>query len=295
MTAQDLVPIGQSVKSDPYTTLGVPRTASEDDIKKAYRAKAKALHPDLHPGDEQKSEAFKRVSAAFDILGDKDKRSRFDRGEIDGEGNERAPEYAEGFGGFGGAHPGAGDGAGEPFEDLLSGLFGQRRRTGPVRGRDLRYTITIPFEEAVTGAKRRLTMADGKTLDVDIPAGIETGKTLRLRSQGQPSPTGGPPGDALIEITVSASTVWTREGDDLRMTVPIALETAVLGGKADIRTPSGVVTLKVPAGSNTGTVLRLKGKGIQRPNRPGNLFARLELRLEDPSDPALRSFLEKQR
>ncbi len=301
---------------DPYTLLGVPRTASEDEIKKAYRAKVKALHPDLHPGDEAKAARFKQVSRAFDIIGDKAKRARFDRGEIDAEGNERASAFGPGGhggpGGFGrpgeaGRRAGMGGAGGpfgpsgaapDPFEDILSGLFGQgrgNRRTGPVRGRDIRYTITIPFEDAVTGGKRRLTMADGKTLDVDIPAGIEDGVTLKLRSQGQPSPSGGPPGDGLIEVHVTPSKIWTREGDDLRMAAAVPLATAVLGGKIDVRTPTGMVTLKVPAGSNTGTVLRLKEKGVQVRNRPGNLFVRLEILLDDPEDPALRNFLQKGR
>jgi len=296
------------VSKDPYTLLGVPRTASEDDIKKAYRAKVKALHPDLHPGDTAKAEQFKQVSRAFDILGDKKKRARFDRGEIDADGNERVSPFGAGgpggFGGYGGAGRGPGMGGpggmggmgGDPFDDILSGLFGQgrgKRRTGPVRGRDIRYTITIPFEDAVTGGKRRLTMADGKTLDVDVPAGIEDGMTLKLRSQGHPSPSGGPPGDGLIDVHVTPSKLWTREGDDLRMSAAVPLATAVLGGKIDVRTPSGPVTLKVPAGSNTGTVLRLKDKGVQVRNRPGALYVRLEIVLDDPADPALRNFLQK--
>jgi len=209
-----------------------------------------------------------------------------------------------GFGGYGGAGRGPGMGGpggmggmgGDPFDDILSGLFGQgrgKRRTGPVRGRDIRYTITIPFEDAVTGGKRRLTMADGKTLDVDVPAGIEDGMTLKLRSQGHPSPSGGPPGDGLIDVHVTPSKLWTREGDDLRMSAAVPLATAVLGGKIDVRTPSGPVTLKVPAGSNTGTVLRLKDKGVQVRNRPGALYVRLEIVLDDPADPALRNFLQK--
>ncbi|MEM7766437.1 MAG: DnaJ C-terminal domain-containing protein [Pseudomonadota bacterium] len=292
------------MSNDPYTLLGVPRTANDDDIKKAYRAKVKALHPDLHPDDPAKAEQFKHVSRAFDILGDRQKRARFNRGEIDGEGNERAspfgPGGTSGYAGAGTArgHAGSAGMGGEPFDDILSGLFGQgrgRRRTGPARGRDIRYTITIPFEDAVTGGKRRLTMADGKTLDVDIPAGVEDGVTLKLRSQGQPSPSGGPPGDGLIDVRITPSQIWTREGDDLRMTMPVSLETVVLGGKIDVRTPTGMVTMKVPPGSNTGTVLRLKEKGVQIRNRPGSLFVRLEIVLDDPGDAGLRDFLDKRR
>lgn len=284
---------------DLYKVLGVSQTASDEDIKKAYRQLVKTLHPDLHPGDEAKANRFKEVSGAFDILGDPEKRQRYDRGEIDAEGNERAPFETGGFGpggfeqgGFGARHAGA---QGDPFDDILSGIFGgtrTRRRTGPVKGRDLRYSVEIAFEDAVTGARRRMTMADGRSLEVDIPAGISDGQTLRLKSQGQPSPSGGPPGDALLKVEVRPSEIWTREGDDLRMTQPVPLKTAVLGGKLDVRTPSGTVTLKVPPGSNTGSVLRLKNKGVQRPSAPGNLYVRLEIVLDDPEDEALREFLK---
>ena len=277
---------------DPYKTLGVPRTASEAEIRSAYRRKAKELHPDLHPDDEAKAEAFKRVSAAWDILGDKEKRAKFDRGEIDAEGNARGPfsqgGFRQGGGGPFGAH-------GDPFEDILSGMFGggrSRRGPGPRKGRDVRYTVEIDFADAVTGARRRMTMADGKTLDVAIPGGVESGQTLRLKSQGQESGFGGPPGDALLEVTVRPSTVWSRDGDDLRMAAAVSLETAVLGGSVELATPTGPVTLKVPAGSNTGRVLRLRGKGVKKGARTGDLLARLEIVLGDPEDSALKSFLK---
>lgn len=282
------------MSGDLYSVLGVPRTASDEDIKKAYRQLVKTLHPDVHPGDEKKADRFKKVSAAFEILGDPEKRKRYDRGEIDDEGQERAPFGAGGYGsgGFGAGHGGM---HGDPFEDILSGIFGgarTRRRTGPIRGRDLRYSVEIDLADAVTGARRRMTMADGRSLDVEIPAGITDGQTLRLKSQGQPSPAGGPPGDALLKVRILPSRLWTRDGDDLRMAQPVPLKTAVLGGKLEVRTPSGPVTLKVPAGSNTGTVLRLKGKGVQKPGAPGHLYVRLEIVLDDPHDEALKAFLK---
>ena len=285
---------------------GVDRSASEAEIKKAHRRKAKDLHPDQNPDDPKKLEAFKQVSQAWDILGDKEKRAKFDRGEIDGDGNPTG-FGAGGYPGGGGGFPGGGGqrwesrGAGnpfggaqgDPFEDILSGMFGggRSRRSGPVKGRDVRYRVTIDFADAVTGARRRMTMADGTALDVNIPAGIESGQTLRLKSQGQASPNGGPPGDALLEVEVTASKVWERDGKDLRMTVPIDLKIAVLGGSVEVKTPSGPVTLKVPAGSNTGSQLRLRGKGVQT-STPGNLYARLEIVLDDPKDEGLKAWAE---
>ena len=210
---------------DPYQTLGVTKSASTEEIRKAYRKKAKELHPDLHPNDEKKANAFKEASAAFEILSDDSKRAQFDRGEIDADGNPTGFAGAGGGygGGFGGGFRQHGSSfQGDPFEDILSGMFGgQRRRAGPRKGVDIRYRVDISFEDSVLGAKRQMTMADNKSLNVSIPPGVATGQILRLKSQGEPSQTGGPPGDALLELHVRPSKTWTREGSDLRMSAPV--------------------------------------------------------------------------
>lgn len=276
-----------AMSKDLYKTLGVSRTASDDEIRRAYKRKAKESHPDLHPGDAKKADAFKSASAAYEILGDKQKRSQYDRGEIDGDGNPR------GFGGhqgFGGGQT-AGGFQGDPFEEILSGMFGGgRRRPGPRKGNDIRYRVEIAFEDTVTGARREMTVADGRALNVSIPPGIETGQTLRLKSQGKPSKGGGPPGDALLEIIVRPSKIWTRDGNDIRMTVPVPLKTAILGGQVEVNTPMGSIALKIPEGSNSGAVLRLRSKGVQIPGKTGHLYARLEIQIENPKDPGLRDW-----
>lgn len=290
---------------DPYAVLGVSKTASDDEIKSAYRKKAKELHPDLHPGDAAKAERFKKASAAFAILGDKDKRARFDRGEIDADGNPRGfagagPRHSSG--GFGGGFGGAGSGpfgggassGPDPFEDILSGIFGgsRKRNPGPRKGKDIRYRIEVSFADAVAGARRRMKMSDGRSLDVGIPPGLEDGQTLRLKSQGEASLYGGAPGDALLEVKIKPSKVWRREGNDLHMDVPVDLKTAVLGGVVDVETPSGPVSMKVPEATNTGAVLRLRGKGVQTKEGPGNLYARLMITVSDPKDAALKKFVK---
>lgn len=276
------------LSGDPYTTLGVSRSASESEVKKAYRRKAKDLHPDQHPGDEAKADAFKRVSSAYEILGDSTKRAQYDRGEIDADGQPRGFAHA-GRGPMGGQQA-------DPFEDILSGIFGgggrARRRPGPRKGRDVRYRIEVDFSDSITGARRRVKMANGHDLDVNIPPGVESGQTLRLKSQGHPSQYGGPPGDALVEVSVNDHSRWRREGDDVHMPVPIGLETAVLGGVVEIETPSGLLNLRVPAGSNTGATLRLRGKGVQRSAKQGHLYARLEIVLDDPKAEELRKFVQ---
>jgi DnaJ-class molecular chaperone len=276
---------------DPYSILGVSSSASDGEIKRAYRKKAKALHPDQHPGDTAKAEAFKLISAAYDILGDSAKRAQYDRGEIDGDGNPR------GFQGRGGGY-GGGEHGSDPLEDMLSGIFGGggrgRRGPGPRKGRDVRYRVEVDFADSIMGARRRMKMSDGQPLDINIPPGVETGQTLRLKSQGQASPYGGPPGDALVEISVKSHKIWIRDGDDVRMAVPISLKTAILGGIVEVETPSGPLSLRVPEGTNTGAVLRLRGKGVQRSAKAGHIYARLEIMLEDPKDIALRDFVKTQ-
>ncbi|MEL7480068.1 MAG: J domain-containing protein [Pseudomonadota bacterium] len=279
---------------DLYSILGVTKSASADEIRRAYKQRAKDLHPDLHPNDSSKADRFKQVSAAYEILSDGDKRRQYDSGQIDERGEPKGFSGSGWPGGNPGGYQQAGGFQGEAFDDILSGLFGGgRRRPGPERGADMRYRVEIAFEDAVQGAKRDMTMADGKTITVSIPAGIETGKVLRLKSQGRPSRTGGPPGDALLEVVVRDSEIWTRDGDDLRMAVPIPLSIAVLGGAVEVQTPSGPITLKVPEGSNTGAVLRLRNKGVQKSGKPGHLYARLEINIENPKDPDLRAWAKK--
>jgi len=264
---------------DLYQILGVQRNATQDEIRRAYKRKAKDLHPDLHPDDDEKLSQFKRVTAAYEVLGEAEKRQQYDRGEIDSDGQPKNHSAGPGFGGgF----------QGDPFEDILSGMSGNgRRRAGPQKGRDIRYRVEIDFTDAVNGARREMKMADGRVLNVTIPAGIETGQSLRLKSQGQAGRMTGLPGDALLEIVVRDSPVWQRDGQDIRMTRPVPLQTALLGGQIEVSTPSGEVTLKIPKGANTGTVLRLKGKGVQLRSAPGHLYVRLEIMIEDPADPAL--------
>lgn len=299
--------------ADPYETLGVTKTATADDIRKAYRKAAKASHPDLHPGDAAAEARFKAINAANELLSDPEKRGRFDRGEIDAEGQPVMPErpyyrdYADaGRGGarysaggpFGGAGAGgAGQGGMDPeeFGDIFGSFFrDQAAREGsrPRRGRDRQYRLDVPFVTVVTGATERLTLPDGRTLDVQIPPGLEDGQVLRLRGKGEAGANGAEDGDALIAVSVFPHPFYRRDGRDLVMDLPVTFAEAVLGGKVPVPTPKGVVALTVPPRSDAGTRLRLRGRGIGEGKgvAAGDLYVVLTL-VTGPVDGALEEFL----
>jgi len=286
------------VAGDPYQELGVARTASPAEVRKAFHKLAKELHPDKNPGDKAAEERFKRVSAAFDLLGDAEKRAKFDRGEIDADGREQF----RGFGGRGGQGGGGPGGFGGRFEgadlddifDIFGGFGGGGRARGPGRGQDIRARMEISLEESITGGHRRIAFSDGRTLDVSIPKGAADGQTLRLKGQGAPGRQGGQAGDALIEMIVAPHPVYRREGADLHMDVPVSVPDAVLGGKVSVQTPDGAVNLTVARGSNSGQILRLKGRGAfdARTAKRGDLFARLVVALPSEPDAELETFCE---
>jgi DnaJ-class molecular chaperone len=297
--------------ADPYKTLGVATGASADEIKKAYHKLAKKLHPDVNPGNKRVEQQFKEASAAYDLLSDADKRRRFDAGEIDDNGNPR------GFGGWGSSARtgGAGAGAGarrgpraadvgidDSFaDDLFRDFFnfgrggGQQRPGVKMRGADVTYKAEVAFLEAARGAKKRLTLSDGKTLDINIPPGTLDGQSLRLKSQGLPGQGGAPNGDAYVEIAVKPHAYFEREGNDILLECPISLEEAVLGGQITVPTIDGNVSLKVPKGSNTGTQLRLKGKGVSDPKTGlrGDQYVRFVIVLPRQMDADLEQAVER--
>jgi DnaJ-class molecular chaperone len=285
--------------ADPYTTLGVKKEASQDEIQKAYRRLAKKLHPDLNPGNKQAEEKFKEVSAAYDLVGDVEKRARYDKGEIDASGAERPQQryyrdFAEGGSQYT-SDAGFADFAGA--DDILSQIFGHEGRTNiRMRGSDAHYRLELDFLDAINGGKRQITLPDGSVLDVNIPAGTRDGQVLRLRGKGRPGIGGGPPGDALVEIEVRPHRIFTRKGDDIHVDLPISLSEAVLGGKVTVPTPTGSVTMTVPKWSNTGTVLRLKGKGVPRVDgSKGDELVMLKVMLPETPDPELEKFVAQWR
>ena len=303
---------------DPYQILGLSRSASADDIKKAYRKLAKEHHPDLKPGNAGNEERFKEISAAYTLLSDPDKRARFDRGEIDGSGQDRhhgfgARSHAySGGGGRGRAYSGGADDSFFGGEDWFSDLFGGGRRRGSgsgggqsgagpsgggpkARGSDIAYSVTVPFIEAALGAKRRINLSNGKSIDVTVPPGTEDQQKLRLKGQGLPGVGGFGAGDAIVEVHVEAHPFFTRQGADIHVEVPITLNEAVLGATIRVPTVSGPVAVKVPPGANTGSTLRLRGKGVmnQATKQAGDQYVKLKVVLPDPPDAELVKFIEE--
>lgn len=299
------------MSSDPYKTLGVSTSASQAEIKKAYRKLAKSLHPDLHPDDPGKQAEFQAVSAAYDILGDAEKRRRFDAGEIDATGQERADHryYHQYAGQDAGARydPGQRSGFGQGFgagreadySDIFADLFGQTGRRGGAardvhaRGNDLRYHLDVEFLDAALGSRRAVTMPDGKSIEISVPAGVRDGQTLRLRGKGGPGIGHGPAGDALVTITVRPHPVFVREDDDIEIELPITFDEAVLGAKVDVPTIYGSVSMSIPKGASSGQRLRLKGKGITRGETAGDQTVRLRIVLPRTIDAEMVALAER--
>ena len=294
---------------DPYKLLGVPKSATDAEIRKAYRALAKKLHPDVNPGNEQAANRFKEISAAYTLLTDKKMRAQYDSGQVDASGQQQNPFGGQGFGGgfqntgFGGQGFGGKAGGQDDMADLFSSLFGMNmgRQTGgprrqgygqarpqPKKGADIRYKLTLTFLEALKGGKKRIKTKDDDAVNITIPEGVVDGAVLRLRGKGRAGVNGGRAGDAKVEITVKPHKYFTRDGQNLRLTLPITLKEAVLGAKVTIPMPTGSVSLNIPAGTNSGKILRLKGKGIGG----GDLLVTPQITLINASDPALKDWAE---
>ena len=299
---------------DLYQRLGLKRGASEAEIKKAYRSLAKQLHPDRNKDNPNAAKRFAEVTHAYDLLSDKDKRARYDRGEIDEEGNPKMP-FGSGFGGYGGGGAGQQSGAGfENFNfggaegadlsDLFEGLFGgsaggrgggpfsgfRQRARAPQKGADVAYRLKIPFEDAVGLKPQRITLADGKTIDLKLPQGVEDGTRIRLAGKGEEGPGGR--GDAIVTGGVAPHRFYSRDGTNIRLKLPITLKEAVLGSKVKVPTPEGPVMLTVPKGTSSGKVLRLKGRGfVARDGKRGDQLGGVEIDLP-PDDAELQRFAE---
>jgi len=291
--------------ANPYETLGVAPNASQDDIRKAYRKAAKETHPDLNPGEPEAEERFKEINAAYDIIGDADKRKRYDDGEIDETGVERQPErhfyreYAEAdpntrYSGRGASAGERGNGSADFDYDLFTDLFRGRGEGGNFRmpPQDVRYALGIDFLDAVNGTQKVVAMPDGKTLDITIPAGINDGQVLRLKGQGLPG-SDGKPGDAYVEISVRPHSSFKREGHDILSTLPISLGEALNGASVHVETVDGAVDVKVPKGAKEGTKLRLRGKGVSRDKAGGRGDQLVEIHIVPPegADEALAQFM----
>ncbi len=283
----------------PYEVLGVGKNATQKDIQSAYRKLAKKLHPDLNPGDKDAEERFKAVSAAYALLGDEEKRGKYDRGEIDETGAETPPrqyyrDYAS-AGATGGRYEGN-----QSFsdfgnvDDIFSGFFSQRGRQQGGKGRDAYFSMELDFLEAANGTKKQISLPDGPPIDLTIPPGTRDGQTLRLRGKGEPGHGGAPAGDARIEIRVRPHSFYRQDGDDVRYEIPISLTEAVLGGKIRVPTLDGAVNVTIPPHSNTGKTLRLKGKGLHKPGGGhGDAYVTLQVVLPQTPDHELTAFAER--
>jgi DnaJ-class molecular chaperone len=301
---------------DLYQRLGVKRGASEAEIKKAYRSLAKQLHPDRNKDKPDAAKRFAEVTHAYDLLSDKDKRARYDRGEIDEDGNPKMP-FGSGFGGYSsGAGPQPGGGAGfEGFDfptgdsadlsDLFEGLFGAatrnrgptgfsgfgRRSRAPQKGADVAYRLKVPFADAVALKPQRITLADRKTIDLKLPQGVEDGTKIKISGKGEEGAGGR--GDAIVTIEITPHRFFRREGNDIRLELPVTLKEAVLGAKVKVPTPEGPVMLTIPKGTSSGKVLRLKGRGFAaKDGKRGDQLVSIEIDIP-PDDAALQQFTEQ--
>lgn len=293
---------------DPYDVLGVPRNAPEADVKKAFRKLAKQWHPDTNKGDQRAKEKFAELNTAYEILGDKDKRAQFDRGEIDAEGKPRFQGF-EGFrpgGGPGGGgfdfnfrqgHPGqdAGFDPSDIFADLFGGGGRRRRSAAPPQGEDIRVEVTIPLADAAKGSKARVALPNGRTVEVTIPAGVTDGQVIRLKQQGEPSQFGGKPGDAYVTVRLKMDSRFTVDGQNLRIRLPVPLEDAVLGGPLRVPTLDSTVELTLPPNSSSGRTMRLRGKGLPGKDGAGDLLVTIEITLPTKPDPDLEALMRKRR
>jgi DnaJ-class molecular chaperone len=299
---------------DLYQRLGIKRGASEAEIKKAYRSLAKQLHPDRNKDNPKAAERFGQITAAYDLLSDKDKRAQYDRGEIDEDGNPKMP-FGTGFGGGAGPRPGQGGFDGFPggfagaetadLSDLFEGLFGaatgrrggggfggfRQRARVPEKGADVAYRLTVSFVDAATCKPQRITLADGKTIDLKLPNGVEEGTKIRLAGKGEQGPGG--PGDAIVTISIAPHPFYRRDGNDIRLDLPVTLKEAVLGGKVKVPTPDGPIMLTIPRGSSSGKVLRIKGRGFTgKSGKRGDQLVSLEVDLPS-GDEELQAFVER--
>lgn len=285
---------------DPYAILGVPKTASAAEIKKAHRRLVRMSHPDINPDDPGAEARFVKISAAYEILGDPATRARFDAGEIDAAGHEKPQKsYYRDYGQRVGPRQTAQDFSGMHPDDLFADLFRRHDAGGQggfaARGQDHSYRLAVPFLDAARGGASRIMLPDGGPLDITIPAGLTEGQILRLRGKGGEGMGGAPSGDALVTIMIEPHPVFRRDGDDILVTIPISIDEAVLGARIEVPTIAGDVSVSIPKGSNSGRVLRLRGRGVKHGDMAGDQLAELRIMLPVSEDEALSAFLEEWR